>query len=54
MNKPFNFLLTLKKEKILSVNALYLAGLKKIGGRNSPYIYKNPKSAAIENEIREQ
>lgn len=54
MNKPFNFLLTLKKEKILSVNALYLAGLKKIGGKNIPYIYKNPKSAAIENEIREQ
>lgn len=32
--KPFNFLLTLKREKILSVNALYLAGLKRVGGKN--------------------
>lgn len=54
MNKPFNFLLTLKREKILSVNALYLAGLKKVGGRNIPYIYKNPKANKIEGEIRNQ
>lgn len=54
MNKPFNFLLTLKREKILSVNALYLAGLKKVGGRSIPYIYKNPKANIIEAEIRNQ
>lgn len=54
MNKPFNFLLTLKREKIISVNALYLAGLKKVGGRNIPYIYKNPKANIIEAEIRNQ
>ena len=54
MNKPFNFLLTLKREKILSVNALYLAGLKKVGGRPIPYIYKNPKANKIEGEIRDQ
>ena len=54
MNKPFNFLLTLKREKILSVNALYLAGLKKVGGRPIPYIYKNPKANIIEAEIRNQ
>lgn len=29
-NKQFNFLLTLKREKILSVNALYLAGIKRV------------------------
>ena len=52
--KPFNFLLTLKREKILSVNALYLAGLKRVGGKNIPYIYKNPKSHIIEGEIRNQ
>ena len=53
-HKPFNFLLTLKREKILSVNALYLAGLKKVGGRPIPYIYKNPKANVIEGEIRNQ
>lgn len=52
--KPFNFLLTLKREKILSVNALYLAGLKRVGGKSIPYIYKNPKSHIIEGEIRNQ
>lgn len=54
MNKPFNFLLTLTREKIISVNALYLAGLKRVGGRNIPYIYKNPKANIIEGEIRNQ
>lgn len=54
MNKTFNFFLTLEKEKIISVNALYLAGLKRIGGRPIPYIYKNPKANIIETEIRNQ
>ena len=53
-NIQFNFLLTLKREKILSVNALYLAGIKRIGGKNIPYIYKNPKANIIEGEIRNQ
>ncbi len=53
-NKQFNFLLTLKREKILSVNALYLAGIKRVGGKNIPYIYKNPKANIIEGEIRNQ
>ena len=52
--KPFNFLLTLTREKIISVNALYLAGIKKVGGKNIPYIYKNPKANIIEGEIRNQ
>lgn len=54
MNKTFNFFLTLEKEKIISVNALYLAGLKRVGGRPIPYIYKNPKANIIETEIRNQ
>ena len=53
-NKQFNFLLTLKREKILSVNALYLAGIKRVGSKNIPYIYKNPKANIIEGEIRNQ
>ena len=32
--KQFNFLLTLKREKIISVNSLYLAGIKKVGYSN--------------------
>ena len=52
--KPFNFLLTLTREKIISVNALYLAGIKRVGGKNIPYIYKNPKANIIEGEIRNQ
>lgn len=52
--KQFNFLLTLKREKIISVNSLYLAGIKKVGYKSVPYIYKNPKANIIEGEIRDQ
>lgn len=52
--KELNLLLTLTREKIISVNALYKAGIKRVAGRNIPYIYRDPKAAVIESEIRDQ
>lgn len=52
--KDIKFFLTLSKEKILSVNELYKAGLRYVGNKAVPYIYKNPKSGIIESEIRNQ
>lgn len=54
MNKVLNLLLTVSREKIISVNALYKAGIKRVGGKNIPYIYKDPKASIIEAEIRNQ
>lgn len=54
MSKELNLLLTLTHEKIISVNALYKAGIKCVAGKNIPYIYKDPKAAIIESELRDQ
>lgn len=42
------------KEKIISTNSLYNAGLKYIGGRPRPYIYKSPKVSKFTQEVIEQ
>ena len=54
MSKELNLLLTLSREKIISVNALYKAGVKRVAGKIIPYIYKDPKAAVIESELRDQ
>jgi len=54
MSKELNLLLTLSREKIISVNALYKAGVKRVAGKIIPYIYKDPKAAVIESEVRDQ
>lgn len=53
MKKELKFFLTVS-EKIISVNSLYLAGMKYINGKPKPYIYRNPKADKIEHEILEQ
>lgn len=51
--KELKFFLTVT-EKVISVNSLYMAGLKYVGGRPRPYIYKNPKAEKLATEIIEQ
>lgn len=47
------FLLT-TKEKITSTNSLYNAGIKYIGGKPRPYIYKSKKADKFALEVTEQ
>jgi hypothetical protein len=41
MKKEINLIITLEKLKLISVNALYNAGLMYKAGRPVPYIYKS-------------
>lgn len=50
--KELKFFLTVTK--VISVNDLYKAGLKYVGGKPKPYIYKNPKADRMALEITEQ
>lgn len=51
--KDMKFFLTIT-EKVVSVNSLYQAGVKYVGRRAVPYLYKNPKALKLESEVLEQ
>lgn len=51
--KEINIILSLKN-KLISVNDLYKAGVLPRGGKQVPYIYKNPRAKTLEAEVREQ
>ena len=51
--KELKFLLT-TNEKITSTNSLYNAGIKYIGGKPKPYIYKSQKAQKFTQEVIEQ
>ena len=54
MKKELNLVITLEKIKLISVNALYNAGLMYRGGKPVPYIYKSPEAKKLEAVIDEQ
>lgn len=55
MKKELNLVITLGKDfKLPSVNALYKAGLKYVGGRPIPYIYKDASVKKLEALVDDQ
>lgn len=52
-NKELKFFIT-TTEKIVSVNSMYQAGIKYIGGKPRPYIYKSKKAEKFSNEVLDQ
>ena len=54
MKKELSIVITLEKIKLISVNALYNAGLMYRGGRPVPYIYKSPDAKKFEAIMDEQ
>lgn len=54
MNKEINLIITLEKIKLISVNALYNAGLSYKGVKPVPYIYKTPLAKRFEAIMDEQ
>lgn len=51
--KELKFFIT-TTEKIVSVNSMYQAGIKYIGGKPRPYIYKSKKAERFSNEVLDQ
>lgn len=51
--KELKILLSVDK-KIVSVNSMYMPGIKYVGGRPKPYIYKSPKAIEFSKNIRDQ
>ena len=54
MKKEINLMITLEKLKLLSVNAMYNAGLMYKGGRPVPYIYKSADAKKFESIMDDQ
>lgn len=54
MKKEINLIITLEKIKLISVNALYNAGLMYKGGKPVPYIYKSADAKKFEAIMDEQ
>ena len=54
MKKEINITITLEGIKLISVNALYKAGMVRRGGKNVPYIYKCAEAKKFESLVHEQ
>ena len=54
MKKELNIKITLEGIKLISVNALYKAGMVKKGGKNVPYIYKCAEAKRFEALVHDQ
>lgn len=54
MKEELNIKITLEGVKLISVNALYKAGMVRKGGKNVPYIYKCSEAKKFESLVHDQ